>query len=395
MSDIPARARRLGLQIAAVLIALLAVVVLLTLWFYERNEHAAADRDLRAAVRSMTPGDTLPGFWVVTERAHTTVTDSFPRGLPVEADLDRVRSDNRPRQREVDAGGHTYFVRTAPRGDVVVQVAMDRTGAEETTRRVITALALAGGVGVVLAAAVAAWLARRAFAPVGEALAMQRRFISDAGHELRTPVTLLSTRVQLLARRMLQQPAVPDDVHADVQGVVADTAALGDILEGLLVAADPGATDERNVIDLSVLVAACADAARASSMERGRVLTFRRSDPARVRVSSGAVRRAVTALLDNAIDHARSTVQVDVVREGRDAVVRVVDDGPGVDHEHEERIFGRFASDRSSDDRRRHYGLGLALVAEVAAAHGGTVFVQDRDDSASGAVFVLSLPSSE
>src|SRR3954463_14224443 len=136
----PATNRRMGLQIAAVLVAMLAVVGLLTLWFFERNQRAAADRDLRAAAQSMVPGDTSPGFWVVIERGRTTVTDSFPRGLPDEADLDRVRADHLPRQREIDVNGHTYFVRTEPRVDAVAQVAMDRTGAEETTRRLITAL---------------------------------------------------------------------------------------------------------------------------------------------------------------------------------------------------------------------------------------------------------------
>src|SRR4051795_11768087 len=165
MTEVPTRARILGLQIAAVLVALLVVVLLLTLWIYERNEQAAAHRDLRAAAQSMVPGDTRPGFWVVIERGRTTVTDSFPRGLPDEADLDSVRADHLPRQREIDVNGHTYFVRTEPRVDAVAQVAMDRTGAEETTRRLITALVLAGAAGVVMAGAVAVWLARRASAP--------------------------------------------------------------------------------------------------------------------------------------------------------------------------------------------------------------------------------------
>jgi hypothetical protein len=151
----------MGLQIAAVLVAMLAVVGLLTLWFFERNQRAAADRDLRAAAASMVPGDTAPGFWVVIERGRTTVTDSFPRGLPDEFDLDSVRRDHLPRQRELSVNGHTYLIRTEMRRAAVAQVAMDRTSAQETTERLIAALALAGVVGVVMAATVAVWLARR------------------------------------------------------------------------------------------------------------------------------------------------------------------------------------------------------------------------------------------
>jgi hypothetical protein len=162
MTDTPVRARLVGLQIGAVLVALVAAVVLLTLWFYVHAEQAAAARDLRAAARTMSPGDTSPGFLVIVERGDTTVTDGFPRGLPDDADLERARRDSRPRQHDVEVDGHTYAVRTQTRGDTVVQVAMDRSSAEVTTRRVITALALAGGIGVVMAAFVAAWFARRA-----------------------------------------------------------------------------------------------------------------------------------------------------------------------------------------------------------------------------------------
>ena len=68
--------------------------------------------------------------------------------------------------------------------------------------RIIGALALAGGAGLVLATLAAVVLARRAVSPMAQALESQRRFVADAGHELRTPLTLLSTRAQLLARRI-------------------------------------------------------------------------------------------------------------------------------------------------------------------------------------------------
>jgi len=118
----------------------------------------------------MVPGDTVPGFWVVIERGRTTVTDSFPHGLPDEADVSSVREDRLPRQREVTINGHTYFLRTEVRGSAVAQVAMDRSSAETTTRRLVLALALAGGAGVVMAIASGMLLAQRLTAqPAGKA----------------------------------------------------------------------------------------------------------------------------------------------------------------------------------------------------------------------------------
>ena len=107
--------------------------------------------------------------------------------------------------------------------------------------RILGALGLAGGVGLVLATLLAAVLARRAVRPMSQALELQRRFVADAGHELRTPLTLLNTRAQLLSERVHASgsPNSQDElVIRDADGIVADTRALTEVLEELLLAAD-------------------------------------------------------------------------------------------------------------------------------------------------------------
>jgi signal transduction histidine kinase len=110
--------------------------------------------------------------------------------------------------------------------------------------------------------------------------------------------------------------------------------------------------------------------------------------------SETALRRAVTALVDNALDHARGAVTVQVGPVGHRVQVRVTDDGPGVPPELGDRIFERFASSRpATEPGRRHYGLGLALVADVAHAHRGEVRVEPGPDG--GSSFVLSVPAQQ
>ncbi len=388
------RSRRLALQVVVLIVALLAAVALLALWLYERTEHRELDATLRAATATYTPADAPPGFWVLLEQGSTrTQSGPTPSGLPDERDLAAVAADGRARQHEFSADDRQYFVRTAAREDGVVQVVVDRTSAETASGRLVRALLLASAIGVLLAGAVAAALTRRLFNPLTDALTMQRRFVSDASHELRTPVTLLSTRVQLLSRRLARDPSTSDDVRRDLDGVVADTRALGDLLDELLVAAEPGLEREVGPVDLPDLVGSVVAAASAAAAERGLRLDTGALAPVVVEVSEPAVRRALTALVDNALDHAAHAVRVTVVAGRRTVEVAVADDGPGVPPEVARRMFERFASTRAEDAEptgRRHYGLGLALVADVALAHHGRVEVRAAEGG--GAVLVLVLP---
>lgn len=110
-----------------------------------------------------------------------------------------------------------------------------------------------------------------------------------------------------------------------------------------------------------------------------------------VRGSESSLRRAVIALVDNALDHASTVVSVDVSVDRGSCRVAIADDGPGIDDDVLPRIFQRFASAREAHSERRHYGLGLALVADVATAHGGKVEA-GRPSTGSGAVLTLSVP---
>jgi signal transduction histidine kinase len=106
-----------------------------------------------------------------------------------------------------------------------------------------------------------------------------------------------------------------------------------------------------------------------------------------------ALRRAVMALVDNAVRHATRSVTISAVTRDGEILLDVSDDGPGIDPEVAPRLFERFASGQSRPgERRRRYGLGLALVSEIAAGHHGRVELLDREGP--GAAFRLRLPTS-
>lgn len=385
-------ARRLGLQAGSLMILLLVAVALVQWTLVERSAGSAARSRLSDVTKSIDRPREAPRDVLVTIDGPDGVRSSrdLPTGLPVRGDLALVRRTGQTHERSLSLGGHEYLVRTARAGDRVIQAELDRQPIEDESRRLIAALVYAGLIGVLLAAAMAYWLARRAMTPMAETMALQRRFVADAGHELRTPLTLLSTRVQLLSRRLRGNGA---ELRADADGVLADTNSLTEILEELLLAADTRQTPERELRELAVLAGEAVESAHAEARERGLVLGLDVTGSTTVAVSVTAVRRAVLAMVDNALDHAAARVDVRVHRSGRRVVVSVHDDGPGIDPQLIPRMFDRFASTReaAATDGRRHYGLGLALVADVAGAHGGRVFA--ANSPAGGAVISLELPA--
>ncbi|MGW8564954.1 sensor histidine kinase [Isoptericola sp. NPDC055881] len=393
--------RRLGLQTGALVLGCVLVVAGVAAGLAARAFAEETASRLESAVESTGRVDDVgAGLWVaVAAPGGVQTTPGMPEGLPDVATMEQVaRTGEEVRDRVTLPSGEYDVLTDVERGRVVQAVA-DTAESREELARMLTALAVAGGVGVLLATAAGWWFARRAVRPLATALAMQRRFVMDASHELRTPLTLLSTRAQLLRRRLDD----PDGgrtarVGEDVDGLLADTAALTEILDDLLVAADARAV-ERVPVDVAAVVREVVDAVRPTAEGRGLRLVREGVEEAVVVATPVAVRRAVTALVDNAVDYAGSEVRVLVLVSRDDVRVVVEDDGPGVPQD-VTGLFDRFASGRRDGEGRagaegadrRHYGLGLALVAEIAAQHGGSVAAGVRQDGARGARLTVLLP---
>jgi signal transduction histidine kinase len=387
---------RVALTVAVIVVALSGLAVFIVL---HGQRVAARTVLIQATARADDVSDPPAGVWLAIRdaRGHVAGTPGTPTGLPDLAVLARTARTGVAEDGEAEVAGRSYRLHTRRRGAVTVQAALDLTLDQREQHRLVMAMLASGGLGLLLAAAAGMWFGRQAVRPMATALALQRRFVSDASHELRTPLTLLSTRAQI-HRRHLRGGLEPDVLAEEADGVVADAGHLADILEDLLLTADarPGGLTE--TIDLVRLAEQTVASASSSAAERSVTLSTRHDEPSvLVKGTTGGVRRAMTALLDNAVRHANSAVVVTVRRSGRSAVVEVDDDGPGIGAAALPRVFDRFASSTTDGERPagreqlRRYGIGLALVSEIAARHGGTVSAHDRPGG--GATLRVILPA--
>jgi signal transduction histidine kinase len=213
---------------------------------------------------------------------------------------------------------------------------------------------------------------------------VQRRFVADASHELRSPLATIGAGLELL------QDGSGDG--GTVTALRGETARLGRLVDDLLLLAradERGIQPRRDEVDLDEIV----EGERNRPAE-GDVRVEVRAEHVRVVGDRGQLVRVLRNLVDNAHRHAAGHVLVTLGRDDDQAALDVADDGPGVPAEERSRVFERFV--RLDDARARAdggSGLGLAIVAEVVAAHGGKVWVEDAPGG--GALFRVRLPAAE
>lgn len=216
--------------------------------------------------------------------------------------------------------------------------------------------------------------------------AAQRRFISDASHELRSPLSAISTALELAHNR-------PEMLDAELldESLIPETRRMRDLVDDLLLLARADEHQLRvraEAVDLDDLLTA-----EATRLQGNPRLTVRaRVSAARVTGDRGQLTRMVRNLVDNAARHAHGTVELDCRRHGEDAVIRIADDGPGIPADQRERVFERFVRlDAARTRDAGGSGLGLAIVAEIVAAHRGTVDIGER--AGGGGCVTVTLPA--
>ena len=230
----------------------------------------------------------------------------------------------------------------------------------------------------------------RAFAERLAAEERLRRFVADASHELRTPVTSIRGYAELFRRGASDRP---EDLANVLRRIEQEGERMGELVEELLLLArlDQGLPLEREPVDMVTVVTAAVDAAQAADPERPINVVSDR--PLVVLGAESRLRQVVDNLLTNTRVHtpAATPVHIRLGAEDKQVVLEVADEGAGVPPEEADRIFERFhRTDRSRTRSQGGVGLGLAIVRSLVEAHGGAVGYRARHGG--GSVFRVVLP---
>jgi signal transduction histidine kinase len=228
-----------------------------------------------------------------------------------------------------------------------------------------------------------------------DGFARERQFISDASHELKTPLTVINANAQMLERWADRDPLVRAESLAAIR---EESSSLAGMVNGMLLLAKAESGDDipREPVSLETVVSDAVRATQPRAEEKGLALGFERSRGAEatsVLANPNLLRQLFTNLIDNAIKFTEEgAVDVSLAVRPGEATVSISDTGIGIEEEALERVFDRFfRTDASRNRAVPGTGLGLAIVRSIARIHGGRVTAGRRPGG--GTTFDVSLPT--
>jgi signal transduction histidine kinase len=221
---------------------------------------------------------------------------------------------------------------------------------------------------------------------LADSLTRQRRFVADASHELRSPLTTIRSNAGFLLDR---PDAAAEDRNDAIRDIESEAGRMAGLVDDLLIlaSADAGRPLDRYPVDLGSIVH---DLDRRAS-QLAETVEIRAIEPVVVSGDAAALTRLAWILIDNAARHGGDTIEVAVSAAANEAHMTVTDNGPGFLPEEVDRVFDRFYR---ADQARSATGagLGLAIAREIVEAHGGSIEASNQVEG--GARIDVVLPQS-
>ncbi len=257
------------------------------------------------------------------------------------------------------------------KGGYILVVFKDNTVINESAMTLFRYTLIIGGVALVLFFFLSVLLARKIVNPLEESYQKQKQFISDAGHELKTPVSVVSANAELLSRE------IGDNQW--LQNIQYENERMGMLVAQLLeLARTENVIPQMEHINFSRLVGGEVLPFESVAFEKGLMLNVNITSNIGVVGNSAQLKQIVSILLDNAIRHSKEQGEVwlTLTKEHGFAKLSVINKGDEIPAEQREQIFERFYRvDTARNGEDKHYGLGLAIAKAIAISHNGHIEV--------------------
>ncbi|MBP5973025.1 GHKL domain-containing protein [Brasilonema sp. CT11] len=277
-------------------------------------------------------------------------------------------------------------------GYVRVSESIDRLSAE--LNRLLRGLSLGGVISLILTVLGGLWLTRQSLMPIEQSFQRLKQFTADASHELRSPLTVIKTSVEVMQD-------YPDTVPANTKKlalIASATNQMTRLVEDLLLlartdAASPTPASEWLSIPLDELLEDLVDLLQQQAEAKEITLRLDASDEVFVEGDAAQLKRLFSNLLENALQYTpiKGNVNVSIDKQERFVFVRVQDTGIGIAKEHLKLVFQRFwRADQARSRRDGGSGLGLAIAQAIAQRHGGEITISS--EVGFGSCFYVRLP---
>ena len=248
---------------------------------------------------------------------------------------------------------------------------MDNTVINENAATLFRYTLIFGGIALIAFYFLSVFLARKIVHPLEESYKKQKQFISDAGHELKTPVSVVSANAELLSREIGENQWLDNILYENERmGML-----VGQLLE---LARTESITPQMENVDFSRLVQGEALPFESVAFENGLQLICDIENEITVEGNSNQLKQLISILIDNGIRHSTdgSAVNLRLSKEHGFAQVSVINKGDEIPEEQRKHIFERFYRvDTARNGEDKHYGLGLAIAKSITEAHKGHIEV--------------------
>lgn len=261
------------------------------------------------------------------------------------------------------------------KGGYMLVAFMDNTVLNENAATLFRYTLIFGGIAIVIFFFFSVLIAGKIVKPLEESYKMQKQFISDAGHELKTPVSIVSANAELLSREVGDNKWLNNIQYENERmGML-----VGQFLE---LARTENISPKMQKVDFSRLTAGETLPFESIAFERGLMLKSDITENITVEGNDEQLKQLVSVLLDNAVRHSSggNEVEINLSKEHGFAKLSVINSGEEIPKEQRQHLFDRFyRTDDARNGDDKHYGLGLAIAKAIVSSHKGKIEVKCYD----------------